>query len=220
MLGRLGLALAAIVAAFAITGAGIHQPETSGPENPAAAHAVAVVAGLADGDIITAIPRDFHAVMGYRPAMATVPEGTPVLVKPTGGCSSAFGATTFDFDVACKQHDLGYDLLRYAARTGGELGPWARRAIDDQLAATMDEQCAAVEGGPECRVVALLFEQAVRANSWRQGQGVPVPERSAPYVLAGGLIGAAVTGPLLVSGLRARTRPAHSAAAMRPVVSR
>ena len=206
MLGRLGLALAAIIAAFAITGAGTHRPETTGPESRAAAHAVAVVSGLADGDPATAIPADFQDVMGYEPVETTAPNGAPMHVKPSGGCSSAFGATTFDFDLACKQHDLGYDLLRYAARTGGELGPWARRAIDDQLAAAMDEQCAASNGEPACRAVAWISNRAVQANSWRQGQGVPVSEQGAPYAVAGVLIVAAVAGPPIAGRLHARTR--------------
>ena len=210
MLGRLGLVLAAIVAAFAITGAGTHRPETSGPKSRAAAHAVAVVSGLADGDSATAIPVDFPDVMGYQPVEMRTPDGA-LVIKPTGDCSSAFGATTFDFDLACKQHDLGYDLLRYAARTGGELGPWARRAIDDQLAVAMDEQCAASDGGPGCRAAAWISSHAVQANSWRQGQGVPVSEQGAPYAVAGGLIVAAVAGPPTAGWLRARmrrTRPA------------
>ena len=206
MLGRLGLALAAIAAAFAITGAGFHHPETNGPESRAAAHAVAVLTGLAGGDPATAIPADFGDVMGYDPVVVDAPGGVRVLVKPAGDCSSALGATTFGFDLACKHHDLGYDLLRYAARTGGELGPWARRAIDGRLAAVMDEQCTAIDGGPACRTVGWIFEQAVRANSWRQGHGVPVSEQGAPYLLAGGLIGAAVAGPPLAGRLRARWR--------------
>ncbi len=219
MLGRLGLAMAVVVAAFAITGIGTHKPETSGPESRAAAHAVAVVTGLVDGDPASAIPAEFRDVMGYQPVEATAPDGTPMVVKPAGDCSSMFGATTFDFGLACKQHDLGYDLLRYAGRTGGELGPWARRAIDERLAAAMEEQCAAVDGGPACHAVAWIFDRAVQANSWRQGQGVPVPEQGAPYVAASGLISAAVAGPPIVGWLRARTRQTRPAA-MGTVASR
>ncbi|HEX6232912.1 MAG TPA: hypothetical protein VFZ63_07285 [Jiangellaceae bacterium] len=207
MLGRLALALAAVVAAFAITGVGTHQPETSGPESRAAAHAVAVVTGLADGNPASAIPADFRDVMGYQPAEVTAPDGTPMQVKPAGDCSSPFGATVFDFDLACKQHDLGYDLLRYAARTGGELGPWARRAIDEQLTTAMDQHCAAINGGPACRAVTWISDRAVEANSWRQGQGVPVAEKGAIYAVAGGLITAAVAGPPIAGWLR--TRPRH-----------
>jgi hypothetical protein len=220
MLGRLGLALAAIAAAFAITGAGFHHPETTGPESRAAAHAVAVFTGLADGDLATAIPADFGDVMGYEPVVVAATGGVPILVKPAGDCSSAFGATTFDFDLACKHHDLGYDLLRYAARTGGELGPWARRAIDDRLATTMHEQCAAIDGGPACRTVAWISEHAVRANSWRQGQGVPVSEQGAPYLVAGGLMASAFAGPPLAGRLGARWRRPAGAATTRTAASR
>lgn len=212
MLGRLGLTLAAIVAAFAITGVGTHQPETGGPESRAAADAVAAITGLTDGDPAAAIPADFAAVMGYQPVEIPALDGTPILVKPAGDCSSPFGATTFDFNLACKQHDLGYDLLRYAGRTGGELGPWARRAIDDQLAVAMHAQCAAIHGGPVCRAVAWIGDRAVQANSWRQGQGVPVSEHSAPYLVAGGVIAAAVAGPPIAGWMRARARPTRPAA--------
>jgi hypothetical protein len=214
MLGRLGLALAAIAAAFAITGAGTHQPQTGGPENPAAAHAVAVVTGATDGEPATAMPADFADVMGYQPVETTGPGGRPVLVKPTGDCSSPFGATTFGFTLACKQHDLGYDLLRYAGRSGGELGPWARRAIDGQLAAAMAEQCTAFDRGPACHAMVWISDKAVRANSWRQGQGVPRREDSAPYAMAGALIAAAIAGPPLARRLRtqpARVRPLAAA---------
>ena len=212
--------MATIAAAFAITGAGFHHPETNGPESRAAAHAVAVFTGLADGDPATAVPTDFADVMGYEPVVVAAPGGVPVLVKPAGDCSSAFGATTFDFDLVCKHHDLGYDLLRYAAHTGGELGPWARRAIDDRLASTMHEQCVAIDGGPACRIVAWISEHAVRANSWRQGQGVPVSERGAPYLVAGGLIGAAVAGPPLAGRFRTRWRRSTVAGTTRTAASR
>ena len=220
MLGRLGLALAAIAAAFVITGAGFHRAETAGPESRAAAHAVAVVTGLADGDPAAAIPADFTDVMGYVPAVVVTPGGDHVVVKQSGECSSAFGATTFDFALACKHHDLGYDLLRYAARTGGELGPWARRAIDDRFAAMMQQRCVAIDSGPACRLVAWTAEHAVRANSWRQGQGVPVPERGAPYLGAAGLISAAVAGPPLAGRLRARWRRPGLAALTSPAARR
>lgn len=214
MAGRVVLALAAIVAAFAVTGAGTHQPETAGPENPAAARAVAVLTGLADGDLTTALPADFREVMGYEPTAVTSAGGARMYLKPAGDCSSPFGPTTFDFDLVCKQHDFGYDLLRYAARTGGELGPWARRAIDTQLAVTMDEQCAAVDRGPACHAVAWAGARGVEINSWRQGYGLPVSEQGAPYVLAIALIAGAVAGPPIVSRLRARARQTRPAAAM------
>ncbi len=212
MLGRLGLALAAIVAAFTITGIGTHHPQTSGPENRAAAHAVAVLTGLDDGDPATAIPADFDDVMRYRPVKTTARDGSRVLVKPTGECSSPLGPTTYDFEVACSQHDLGYDLLRYAARTGGELGPWARRAIDAQLAAAMTDQCAAVDGGPVCHAVAWVSGRVVQANSWRQGHGIPAPEDGTPYLVAVGLIGTGLAGPTIAGRLRARLQRTRSAA--------
>jgi hypothetical protein len=220
MLGRLGLALAAIAAGVAITGAGTHQPQTGGPENPAAAHAVAVATGVTDGKLATALPADFADVMGYQPVESPGPGGRPVLVKPTGDCSSPFGATTFDFTLACQQHDLGYDLLRYAGRTGGELGPWARRAIDVRLAAAMAEQCAAADSGPACRAMVWISDKTVRANSWRQGQGVPRREDGAPYAVAGALIAAAIAGPPLARRMRTQQATARPLAVANGVPSR
>src|SRR5690606_25033101 len=95
MAGRVVLALAAIVAAFAVTGAGTHQPETAGPGTPAAARAVAVLTGLADGDLTTALPADFREVMGYEPTAVTSAGGARMYLKPAGDCSSPFGPTTF-----------------------------------------------------------------------------------------------------------------------------
>src|SRR5688572_18193770 len=64
-----------------------------------------------------AVPADFASVMGYEPVTATLADGSVRLVNPRGSCSVPGGWRQFDFDVACKAHDFGYDMLRYAART-------------------------------------------------------------------------------------------------------
>jgi hypothetical protein len=121
--------------------------------------------------------RRFQAVMGYRPATARLPHD-PALraVKPTGACSSPLGGTTFHFGLACKAHDLGYDLLRFASRTGQPPGPAARRQLDDQLARDLHAQCAASRRGAgrrACDALADLYADGARLNSWRQRYGTP-----------------------------------------------
>ncbi len=81
-----------------------------------------------------------HTVMGYRP---TVVDG--MLVNPDGACSSPIPLPS-EFDTACKSHDLGYDLLRYAHLNGGDLGTWARTEIDAQLDRRLHDACDAGSG--------------------------------------------------------------------------
>lgn len=138
---RIGIVLAAVLASLALTGAGQVSPVTSGPENQAAAHAVAVATGRADGTGADLVPPDFAEVMGYTPELVLDGVGVRV-IDPAGNCSSPAGSAGYDFDRACRFHDYGYDLLRYAADRGGELGPWARMAIDDQFGVDLRAHCA------------------------------------------------------------------------------
>ena len=120
---------------------------------------------------------EFRGTMGYTPTTAHLP-GDPVVraIKPTGACSSILGSTSYDFSLPCKAHDLGYDLLRFAARTGHPLGAGARRALDDQLARDLHARCAvAGPGGSRllCDGLADLYEGGARLNSWRQHYGTP-----------------------------------------------
>ncbi|WP_063059571.1 hypothetical protein [Nocardia sienata] len=140
------------------------------PPRPAAA---AAVRALTTPGTIAAIPADFREVAGYTPARV---DGT--LVAPHGSCSSPVSLPV-EFDTACKAHDLGYDLLRYADRTGGPLGPWARRELDRTLAERMHTACAQrPQPVPRarCTVMAEIAEIAVDLNSLRQDYGVPVVE--------------------------------------------
>src|SRR6266536_6705159 len=81
------------------------------------------------------LPPGFGRLMGYRPVAARL-HGSPWprLVKPAGSCSSPLGQAPFGFGVVCKAHDFGYDLLRFATRSGKGAGvPAARRLIDGQF---------------------------------------------------------------------------------------
>lgn len=168
-------------------------PARAGAADSAATHAVALLTGDAVGraDLTAAIPADFRAVMGYEPQLVADPDGTVHLVDPEGGCSW-LGDTTFGFGRACRSHDLGYDLLRYAEAQGAELEPWARRAIDDRLGADLRARCAEVDGAAACRSLARVVVAGVAVNSWRQGYGAPVAERPWPFVFAAVLVAAAV----------------------------
>lgn len=213
---RAGTVVVAAAAAFVVTGAGTHHPVTAGPENVAAAQAVAALTTPGTAQTAAILPRDFAEVVGYRPAVVTDADGSAHLVKPSGECSW-IGATSYDFGRACKTHDLGYDLLRYATASGGELGPWARRAIDGQLGEELRARCDAIEGGPSCDALAGVTSSAVEANSWRQGQGNPGAERLGPYLVGGALIAAAVAGPSLAAALRRVRRMRAAAASARHV---
>lgn len=135
--------------------------------------AAAAVRALTTPGTVAAIPADFRAVAGYTPARV---DG--MLVAPHGSCSSPVPLPA-EFDTACKAHDLGYDLLRYADRTGAPLGPWARQELDRALAERMHTACAQRPQPlprARCAVLAEAAEIAVDLNSMRQDYGVPVVE--------------------------------------------
>ena len=190
------------VLTFLVSGmvAGAHGVAT---ENPAAAQAVSA---LGAGKV-PVLPADFTAVMGYRPRRAVGPDGRTVLVKDGNGCSSPFGATSFDFSVACGEHDLGYDLLRYATAAGQPLGGWARRSIDARFGFDLHAQCQAQGshgGRVVCDGVAQVYEGAVAFNSWRQRYGNPGNEHlgrtvSAVLIAASALAGLAAIRRRLVA---------------------
>jgi hypothetical protein len=139
------------------------------------------------------VPADFGLVMGYEPVVSA-----GRLVRPDGSCSSPFGPTEFGFGDACRAHDLGYDLLRYAERKGQPLGAWAREAVDDEFDRALHGRCTGDRSTAACDVAASVYADAVRLNSWRQGFGVPVAEGPARTLL--GLVLALVVAVLLSFG--------------------
>lgn len=172
---RRSLVVVGVVAVVLLSaGAGRPTVPQRGPEDVAAARAVAVLTGPGRAD--AQVPADFVDELGYRPARsATGPE------NPTGGCSAPISLPAA-FTEACRAHDLGYDLLRYAARHGAPLGAWAREAVDAQLARDLETACDARSAGAGCHLWAELADVVVGVNSWRQGQGVPVVESAVPYI--------------------------------------
>ncbi|BDT88415.1 hypothetical protein [Nocardia cyriacigeorgica] len=187
--------------------------------------ATAAVTALTSGDAgSAALPADFAEVMGYRPAVV---DG--LLVNPHGDCSSPVPLPA-EFDTACKAHDLGYDLLRYADRQGAPLGPWARQAIDrtlgERMGAACDTRAEAFARG-RCHAMAAIADTVVDLNSRRQGYGVPVAESflgaaaadtsAQPWLFGGAAIAAtAVTGAVVLTrarrGVAGPSRPAWAGA--------
>ncbi len=210
-LGRVAALTAAALTTMAATVmlAPAAQAASTAP-TPQSVSAAAAVTDLTSGGpgSPAAVPADFADVMGYRPALV---DG--LLVTPHGDCSSPVPLPV-EFDTACKAHDLGYDLLRYADRQGAPLGPWARQAIDRTLGERMGLACdtrgEALARG-RCQVMAAVADTFVDLNSRRQGYGVPVTESflgaaAADTPAQPWLIGAAAIGATAVTGAVVRTR--------------
>ncbi|MFC9998070.1 hypothetical protein [Nocardia sp. NPDC127526] len=159
------------------------------------------------------IPADFEAEFGYRPVLES-----GLLVNPRGDCSSPVPLPA-EFDLACKAHDFGYDLLRYADAHNQPLGPWARQTLDAGLEQRMHASCATrptTYTRTQCQVMAGIATTAVDLNSIRQNYGVPVHEAMfddtsdtvpAPLRIAGFAL--AATGSLALLLLLIRTARAR-----------
>lgn len=132
-----------------------------------------LITGYADP---TVVPADFDAVLGYRPQAQS---GT--LARADGSCSTPFGIGPSSFEPACRTHDLGYDLLRYAEKTDGRLAAWARLRLDLRLYTDLRGTCA----DPRCRATAALYLVSLTGNSVRQGFTAPTSEPTSPWAAAG-----------------------------------
>ncbi|MGB3442714.1 MAG: phospholipase A2 [Actinophytocola sp.] len=137
-------------------------------------------------DPIEELPADFSKVSGREPAHMKAPDGTTRAVQADGGCSSPWGATTWDYSVGCKAHDLGYDLLRYAEAKGHPLAPDLRERLDDRLSADMHAQCRynPRDSAGSCEVVAAIYTVGLVVNSWHQRWGPPRNEPVGPWSIA------------------------------------
>lgn len=173
-------AVAAMVAVMATTGAA-STPPAADSTSPVAVSVHALVTESADAAALT-IPDDFGSVMGYRPRVQD-----DMAENPRGDCSSPVPLPS-EFDSACKAHDLGYDLIRYAAATGTTVDPQWRRSIDAQLEERMHAACTdRTDDGPRqiCNAAASVAATAVDVNSWRQSFGAPVSEPALPFAAVG-----------------------------------
>ncbi|MGX1807455.1 hypothetical protein ACWIGI_17190 [Nocardia sp. NPDC055321] len=195
-------ALLAGASALLFSVAVVFAPSTSAasatpPRTENAGARTAVLAANAVTPDVLAVPADFAAAAGYRPAIES-----GLLVNPEGGCSSPVPLPA-EFELACRAHDLGYDLLRYAGDHGQPLGPWARQALDTALDERMHDSCAArpdTLSRTRCEVMADVAATFVDLNSIRQDYGVPVHEASL-FDRASGPLSPAAGIALFVTGL-------------------
>ncbi|MFD3506689.1 hypothetical protein [Nocardia sp. NPDC058666] len=164
-----GLAMAAAVVMSAPGAMGGTTPNTENAVAAAAVHAL-----IDDSpDATSLIPRDFGYKFGYDPA-----DQAGLLVNPNGDCSSPVTLPA-EFEPACKAHDLGYDMLRYAERLDEPLGPWARRSVDAALNRRIHAACELRDdefSRARCNVMADIAFTAVDVNSRRQEYAAPVVE--------------------------------------------
>jgi hypothetical protein len=200
-----GAVLAAACVTVLAAGWGVPLAPVRGAGDPGDARAVRalVAGGPAAG---AALPPDLPERVAERDGL---------LVRAGGGCSSPLGGTPYGFTDACARHDLGYDVLRHAARRGDPLPGWARRALDDQLADGLAARCEQVRGGLPCAVAAGVYVAVVRVNTARQGAGAPLREDPVRWLGAvvaglgaGGLVARApVSLPIRAGGPSRTDRP-------------
>jgi fucose 4-O-acetylase-like acetyltransferase len=169
---------------------------------PTAAAVTALVTATAPQGPLAAVPAGFASVMGYTPVPTRMADGTVRLAKPAGACSVPGGGAPFGFEQACKVHDYGYDLLRYAHASGQHLTGEARRQLDAMFGHDLHARCRATRHGLArlgCHAAAGLFNTGVSFNSWRQRYGNPGVES-----LPGWALGLAI--PVLAAPLLPRVR--------------
>ncbi|MDY6807399.1 MAG: hypothetical protein SW127_00105 [Actinomycetota bacterium] len=123
------------------------------------------------------VPAEFSAAFGYRPQLRA---GYPV--DPHGGCSSPI-PLPHRFEVLCRAHDFGYDVLRFADRSGHRLGGWARLRLDRMLIERMRAACTS----PACQLAATAAELGLRVNTWRQFDGPPTADESTAEIVTSGV---------------------------------
>lgn len=191
---------AVTLAAAALAVVGMPSATPSTPPNAAATRAISVLLADPDTRSDAAVPPGFEARFGYRPQVRDGLLGTP-----DGECSSPV-PLPHEFTPACRQHDYGYDLIRYADARGEPLPGSVRRTIDARLADNMRAACTPRTPGPSraaCTSSAVVADRAVRLNSWRQNDGIPGSETPRSLMAAGGLcVAGAGTVFMAVLGLR------------------
>lgn len=202
------VAVLALAAAFWLCGTNPLQATERG--DPLAQKALdAVTTGNFDqADPSSEFPANYRQVMGYQPAVGIGPHGTPILYKVTGDCSSFTGNTAYDFSMVCKEHDLSYDVIRYAHRVGAPLDAAARQQADAMFDRDLHARCDQLHvtgfDWGMCHTYAESFAQAVKVNSWRQGYGSPGQESPWRWTAMLLLFGAFVCLPLVQRQLRIR----------------
>lgn len=169
-----------------------HPVRNQSPEVGEAVHAV-----VDRHAVPTSVPADFEDLLGYRPA---VESGT--LSRPDGTCSTPFGLGPPSFESACRTHDLGYDLLRYAEAKDGRLGAWARFELDRRLYQDLVRRCRTAG----CRATAAVYFVSLTGNSVRQGFRAPEREPGLPWAALGIAVVGVSVGTSTRRSLAARRR--------------
>lgn len=147
------------------------SPAVVAAQELAALPAVGADQGVTES-YIAALSVEVIEALGYSPVIV---DGLPA--DPEGDCSSPMPLPE-SFTPACLTHDLGYDLLRVADATGEHIPSGVRFALDQQLGARMTASCGGgVVGRTSCKAMAGVADSAVKANTWRQGEGAPVEEK-------------------------------------------
>ncbi|SNS31242.1 hypothetical protein [Rhodococcoides kyotonense] len=175
---------------------------TADASNTHAPAATVAIDALATDSAFDHLPPTFGE-MFYAP---TVENG--VLINPAGDCSSPIPLPE-EFGTACKAHDLGYDLIRYASATGESITPGAREIVDGSLRTAMHDACHSRDGigsRTACYVMSDVASTAVDFNSWRQGYGNPAPEPALPYLLAGLVVSVGAAATSIALAVHARRR--------------
>lgn len=197
---RLGLALLLL----SCTSLGLYdldRPPGSPHPDADAIRSVEALVSAPGSQARAALPATFADEIGYTP---TLEHGH--LVNPGGSCSSPVPLPT-ELETACREHDLGYDLLRHAQATGSAPPPGARAAVDDHFRASARRACERrpSEGSrTSCTVWAEIAATAVRLNSWRQHDAAPVREDAMSVATGASGAGAVLTGGALAAGLLRR----------------
>ena len=217
-----GTVVVALLGAFWLIGIDATESATGGDPGAAAALVAVTDAGFDPQHPAASFPADWVAVMGYTPTTGTGPAGTPILTKPAGDCSAPNGATQYDFDAVCKEHDLSYDVLRYAGAIGRPLPASARQVADDMFDRELHGRCVqqGVTGWDYvlCHSYAEGFAQVVKVNSWRQGYRPPGVETPWRWSALMAFVGALICLPLTLRRLRVlrHTMPWHPATMLPP----
>ncbi|MDQ0379413.1 phospholipase A2 [Amycolatopsis thermophila] len=207
------LLLSLAVVAFGFVASRPATPPDQGPPTGGALAAQRAIEALVhpgpEPTALALLPADFTRVTGVVPGRQQARDGTVRAVHTDGGCSTPWGDdnTKWDFGVPCKAHDLGYDLLRYAAAVGHPLGPEIREALDQRLSTDMHATCDInpMDSPRTCRVMANLYSAGLVVNSWHQRWGPPVGDPIGPL-----LAGVAVIGCLLIFRLRGWLQHRHA----------
>ena len=191
----------------------LDAPEAPAPD-PAARKAVAALLTGSATAAQAAVPEDFADTLGYEPVL----DGDSI-TNPSGSCSSPVTLPR-SFGTVCRQHDYGYDLLRYAEAVGGRLPAGAREALDDQFEQEALRSCGGGAARDHCLRWAHVAAAFVRANSWRQHESVPEPEDAWSVATAGAaLLTLGSAASLLARGLGALTAGRRRVAGTREAVA-